>query len=129
MSYKKLDEKIGGIAGTGIQIDDSADNYDGDSGNVSNTFLLSGSLSHQEQSDRQASLSEPLTTSTNIVVSDNDKAYKRSYENPSDPYYVFRDDLNRQLEIIDECLAEYLRLVNQLVSKYQSDFTSRCVRC
>jgi hypothetical protein len=33
----------------------------------------------------------------------------------TDPFYVFRDDLYRQLERVDEALAEYLRVVHQTV--------------
>lgn len=42
-------------------------------------------------------LSEPLTANT-------------------DPFFVFRDDLERKLERMDESLAEYMRLVNRVVS-------------
>jgi hypothetical protein len=124
MSYKKLDEKIGGSTSTGIITDDN-DDYDDNNNNnnnnnnigssiISNAFLVTaGSLSLQEQDDHQSSLSEPLTDKKNYNTNNNKRS---SYENPSDPYYVFRDDLNRQLEIIDESLAEYLRLVFQTVS-------------
>jgi hypothetical protein len=43
-------------------------------------------------------LSEPLTANT-------------------DPFFVFRDDLERKLERMDESLAEYMRLVNHVVSE------------
>lgn len=41
-------------------------------------------------------LSEPLTSST-------------------DPFYLFRDDLERKLERMDESLSEYLRVVHHMV--------------
>lgn len=52
-------------------------------------------------SNRQA-LSEPLTNGDQAHIS-------------SDPFYVFREDLYRQLERVDESLAEYLRVVHQTV--------------
>ena len=55
------------------------------------------SVSTRNRHHHSAELSEPLTANT-------------------DPFYVFRDDLLRQLERMDESLAEYLRLVNQSVS-------------
>jgi hypothetical protein len=32
-----------------------------------------------------------------------------------DPYYVFRDDLQRKLTTVDESLAEFLRIIHQTV--------------
>lgn len=32
-----------------------------------------------------------------------------------DPFFVFREDMNRKLELVDEGLAEYLRIVHQTV--------------
>ena len=34
---------------------------------------------------------------------------------PGDPFYVFSDDLKRKLELVDEALAEFLRVVHQTV--------------
>lgn len=48
-----------------------------------------------------AALSEPLTG----------EAFDD--ENASDPYFVFRSDLQHQLEVMDEHLAEYLRIVHE----------------
>ena len=36
-------------------------------------------------------------------------------ESSSDPYFVFRSDLQHQLEILDELLADYLRIVHETV--------------
>lgn len=46
-------------------------------------------------------LSEPLTSTD---------------EESSDPFYVFRQDLRRKIELVDESLAELLRIVYQTVS-------------
>jgi hypothetical protein len=52
-----------------------------------------------------AELSEPLTA-------DEDEAYGGG---SSDPYFVFRSDLQDQLELVDDFLAEYLRTVYEIV--------------
>ncbi|GAX15688.1 syntaxin of plants SYP6 [Fistulifera solaris] len=49
----------------------------------------------------QDHLSEPLTAGMNHD------------ESPEDPYFVFRADLMQQLELVDEALAEFLRVVHQ----------------
>jgi syntaxin 6 len=51
-------------------------------------------------------LSEPLTAGMNH----NDSSQE-------DPYFVFRDDLMQQLELVDEALAEFLRVVHQTVRR------------
>ena len=63
------------------------------------TFGVGGSTA--SSSNRRA-LSEPLTNGDQAHIS-------------SDPFYVFREDLYRQLERVDESLAEYLRVVHQTV--------------
>lgn len=45
-----------------------------------------------------ADLSEPLTAQ-------------------EDPFHVFREDLNHKLELVDEGLAEFLRVVYQTVGR------------
>ena len=52
-------------------------------------------------------LSEPLTSSS----SKNDLD-----DSENDPFYVFREDLYRKLELVDEGLSRYLRIVHQTVS-------------
>jgi hypothetical protein len=53
-------------------------------------------------------LSEPLTTAgTSSVVSLGSEA--------GDPYFVFRNDLQRKLELVDESLADFLRVVHETV--------------
>ena len=39
-------------------------------------------------------------------------------ENGGDPFYVFRSDLFAKLDLVDESLAEFLRVVHQTVSAY-----------
>lgn len=45
-------------------------------------------------------LSEPLTANTPAT------------DEPQDPFFIFREDLYRKLELVDEALAEYLRIVH-----------------
>lgn len=49
-------------------------------------------------------LSEPLT-----------QGASGSSQSPDDPFYLFRSDLYRKLEAVDESLAEFLRVVHQTV--------------
>lgn len=49
-------------------------------------------------------LAEPLTA-TSIDAEDE----------AADPYYVFRGDLFQKLDLVDESLAEYLRVIHQTV--------------
>lgn len=55
-------------------------------------------------------LSVPLTT-------DEDHGARNGGRNQQagDPYYVFRDDLQRKLESVDDSLSEFLRIVHQTV--------------
>ena len=39
-----------------------------------------------------------------------------------DPFYVFREDLYRKLDLVDDGLAEYLRLVHQTVCYVDTSF-------
>ena len=54
-------------------------------------------------------LSEPLTAATGSVVDE------ELGGDSGDPYFVFRADLQRKLELVDEALAEYLRIVHETV--------------
>ena len=64
---------------------------------------------HRVNSD----LSEPLTaTSVTSVPVDEGLG-----SDAGDPYFVFRADLKRKLERVDECLAEYLRVINETVCR------------
>ena len=69
------------------------------------------------------SLSEPLTTVSRSNNNNNNNHFTdggdTTHQLPqlsADPFYVFRDDLYRQLSRVDETLAEYLRVVHQTVS-------------
>jgi hypothetical protein len=53
-------------------------------------------------------LSEPLTANRSSIVDE-------ELGDPGDPYFVFRSDLQQKLEMVDESLAEYLRIVHETV--------------
>jgi hypothetical protein len=55
-------------------------------------------------------LSEPLTSHTGTL----DEESLLSHD-PSDPYFVFRSDLQQKLDLIDDSLADYLRVVHETV--------------
>lgn len=88
MSYTPLDEQHT----HGIRLV-AAEQFDDEEGTLRPT------LSHESR----LALSEPLTQG-NETNSDG-----------NDPYYVFQVDLSRKLELVDEALAEFLRLVYQTV--------------
>jgi hypothetical protein len=122
MSYAPLDESEIALNGIGRRIHHAAAT-DNDIGEIDERirsppllFSASGGGSsgmHKADADynRQA-LSEPLT-----------QGEQQTHQNPqqsskamsTDPFYVFREDLYRQLERVDEALAEYLRVVHQTV--------------
>jgi len=70
--------------------------------------------SSRRDSGTRSALSEPLTS--------NGQA-------DEDPFYVFREDLYRKLEHVDESLAEYLRIVHQTVSLRGTATTKRESYC
>jgi hypothetical protein len=57
-------------------------------------------------------LSEPLTTAGTSIV---DEELGGS---AGDPYFVFRKDLQRKLELVDESLADFLRIVHETVRSF-----------
>jgi hypothetical protein len=90
MSYKPLDEgnNTNGHLGVVVAHEDGDDD--------TQDAPLSTSLSAFSPR-RTSELSEPLN------------------KQDDDPFYVFREDLYRQLELVDEALVEYLRIVHQTV--------------
>jgi hypothetical protein len=80
----------------------NGDEHDGESSS-SLRPTRSTSAAHASSSD---ALSEPLNANGDEEAGEN-----------ADPFYVFRADLFRKLELVDESLAEYLRVVHQTVSK------------
>jgi hypothetical protein len=93
MSY----DHVGGIRdnGTSRSVSQNDDETDQESVSLRSTF--------SRKSQLPTELSEPLTSG------DGNGA------NVDDPFYVFRSDLYRKLDSLDESLAEYLRIVHQTV--------------
>lgn len=67
--------------------------------------VASGASSFRMRSHENEHLSEPLTAGMNHNDSN------------EDPYFVFRADLIQKLELVDEGLAEFLRVVHQTVCR------------
>ena len=99
MSYAPLDESL--FNGNGALQRRSADDDYNDEAMLSSTSPSSLS-SITLGRNRRKSLEEPLTDTS-------------EHDESSDPFYVFREDLYRKLESVDESLAEYLRIVHQSV--------------
>jgi len=57
-------------------------------------------------------LSEPLTASSVVDESLGGDS--------GDPYFVFRKDLQRKLELVDDALADYSRVVHETVGRQYS---------
>lgn len=58
-------------------------------------------------------LSEPLTMTS--VVDESLGSSSQPACTGGDPYFVFRNDLQRKLELVDESLADFLRVVHETV--------------
>jgi t-SNARE complex subunit (syntaxin) len=57
-------------------------------------------------------LSEPLTTAGTSVVDES------LGSEAADPYFMFRNDLQKKLELMDESLADFLRVVHETVRRW-----------
>ena len=95
MSYAPLDETNGRRKHPPV-----VHHQDNDEPIISSSTATNASNLSPSSSNHKQALSEPLTG--NGVQ-------------PSDPYYVFREDLYRKLELVDEAMAEYLRVVHETV--------------
>jgi hypothetical protein len=107
MSYAPLDESGKLTNGHALRASNIVHHHSNsmDDDDVSNREGI-GSGSVIDNDDRRKSLSEPLTSN---------KVEQQHLALSSDPFYVFRDDLYRQLDRVDETLTEYLRVVHQTV--------------
>ena len=61
-------------------------------------------------------LSEPLTSGGVTTSSLLDEELGGFVNGGGDPYFVFRKDLQQKLELVDESLADFLRIVHETVS-------------
>ena len=123
MSYTPLDDKASSFLGT-----DGTTDLDDVVLTTSSSIKNNKSMNEAIDDEFRQSLSEPLTTTipfrsnnnnnnrgttTNHYV--NDETTHQLPQLSADPFYVFRDDLYRQLSRVDETLAEYLRVVHHTV--------------
>ena len=126
MSYTPLEDKKPLFVGT-----DGAADLDDVVLTTSGSFKNNRAMNEAIDDEFRQSLSEPLTAMSKSDINNNiinngpnhnvdDSATTTHHQLPqlsADPFYVFRDDLYRQLSRVDETLAEYLRVVHQTVSK------------
>jgi hypothetical protein len=97
MSYAPIGETSENSANISVsQNDDEVD--------LDDAFSLRSGMSRKSQLPIE--LSEPLTNGGSNGGKDQD-----------DPFYVFRSDLYRKLQSVDDSLAEFLRIVHQTVSR------------
>ena len=124
MSYTPLEDKKSSFVGK-----DGATDLDDVVLTSSNSFKNNKAAMNEAIDDEfRQSLSEPLTTISKINNNSNNGVNRYMDDNTThqlpqlsaDPFYVFRDDLYRQLSRVDETLAEYLRVVHQTVRKRSS---------
>lgn len=99
MSYAPLDDVSGMSKNASIIV-----HHENDDEDDARTLSLSSNGINNSSTNRQA-LSEPLTNGSHGHIF-------------PDPFYVFREDLYRQLESVDDSLAEYLRVVYQTVGGF-----------
>ena len=134
MSYTPLDESVGGLTTTSNHVSINHQHHvpSNDEANhissVQHHGIISSSTSSikivGEDNEYRKSLSEPLTqnvhvhneaaTSSSLLFSNTNNTVSLS-SSSADPFYVFREDLYRQLERVDETLTDYLRIVHQTV--------------
>jgi hypothetical protein len=107
--YSTLDENG---AGRGKRIIRSAsDDDDQDDVSRASSRVSLPSFARKKKQQLPTGMSEPLTASAA-----EEEGNGRAAFDPGDPFYVFREDLYRKLELVDEALAEFSRVVHQTVS-------------
>lgn len=72
---------------------------------------------HEENDDDVQSVSILSRASTRRRVVDDESLHEPLTSTEDDPFYVFREDLYRKLDLVEENLTEYLRIVHQTVSR------------
>ena len=100
MQYSQLGPSSDGESGSGSVASPQA--LENDNASVAKSFRSSSksTRSFRTVSVGNQELKEPLTG---------------AMHHDDDPFYVFREDLYRKLDLVDDGLAEFLRLVHQTV--------------
>lgn len=107
MQYSKVGEGTNGASKEQSQQSQSRGGYSDNDDSASMTsvpFSITGNSSRNALKNN-AQLNEPLNGGSN----------SNSNKGEDDPFYVFREDLYRKLDLVDEALTEYLRIVHQTV--------------
>ena len=118
MKYSSVDEHSNGSRRPGDTNTASSRRQRGDD-NVS----IASSLSRVSKSKKyrhqriNSDLSEPLTAHSSYTSRDEELVFGGG--DSGDPFFVFRADLMKKLESVDESLAEYLRVVHETVRDYE----------
>lgn len=96
---------------TGIRIMYSSVAEDGSEDTSSHLDSVSVASSHRRFGRKRinSELSEPLTSAGASIVDE------ELGSTGGDPYFVFRKDLQKKLELVDESLADFLRIVHETV--------------
>jgi hypothetical protein len=106
-------------------VSDNSDTTDGDSSSIrcgvdaptgrnDNISVASHHRRFRGHKRISSELSQPLTsTGTGSVI--DESLGGGTGGDTSDPYFLFRSDLQKKLDLLDECLADYLRVVHETV--------------
>ena len=77
---------------------------------------------HEEIDDnddvQSVSILSRASASTRRRVVDDESLHEPLTAAEDDPFYVFREDLYRKLDLVEENLTEFLRIVHQTVSAF-----------
>ena len=86
-----------------------SDNSETDTSNLDSVSVASSTHRRFKGNKRISSeLSEPLTTASSVI----DESLGSE---AGDPYFMFRADLQKKLELVDESLTDFLRVVHETV--------------
>ena len=118
MKYSSVDEHSNG-ASTGAASSRKPRKGGGDdnvsiASSIASRVSKSANRKYQGHKRINSDLSEPLTAHSSFISHDEELAFGGSVDS-GDPFLVFRADLMKKLESVDEGLAEYLRVVHETV--------------
>jgi len=89
---------------------------------ASDSISLASSRRKFGRKSINSELSEPLTVGGGTTTSSLLDEEVGSFVNGGgDPYFVFRKDLHQKLELVDEALADFLRIVHETVRSNRKD--------
>ena len=121
MKYTSVDEHSNGTSTAAASSRKVRKGANGGDDNVSIASSIvsrvskSASRKYQGHKRINSDLSEPLTAHSSFISHDEELAFGGGIDS-GDPFLVFRADLMKKLESVDEGLAEYLRVAHETVS-------------